>query len=56
MYTSTHFFFKKTAEKIQSIFYDKVMNISVWITDAGRAYFIQNHRKRRNSKGSNNVN
>ncbi|CAO3613910.1 unnamed protein product [Cunninghamella echinulata] len=41
-------------EQVKSIFYDKMMNISIWITDVGRAYFIQNHRQRRNSKGSTN--
>ncbi|KAI9317719.1 RIC1-domain-containing protein [Dichotomocladium elegans] len=34
--------FVNPTEKITSAMYDKAMNISVWITDAGRVYFVQN--------------
>ncbi|KAJ8656341.1 hypothetical protein O0I10_007906 [Lichtheimia ornata] len=50
-------FFVQSSEKIVSALYDKTMNISLWITDAGRAYFVQNtnvtKQRRRSSNSSN---
>ncbi|ORZ10211.1 RIC1-domain-containing protein [Absidia repens] len=39
-------------EHVETMAYDKLMNISVWITNVGRVYFIQNQRQRRDSKSS----
>ncbi|KAI8142660.1 RIC1-domain-containing protein [Fennellomyces sp. T-0311] len=49
--------FVNASEKMVSIVYDKAMNVSVWITDAGRVYFVQNggsmnaRQRRRSSSG-----
>ncbi|KAI8384220.1 RIC1-domain-containing protein [Radiomyces spectabilis] len=49
--------FIKKSEQIQRLIYVKAMNISVWITNEGRAYFVQCANKpgpeRRSSKASN---
>lgn len=45
-------------EKIVSAVYDKTMNISLWITDAGRVYFVQNTnvtKQRRRSSNSHHA-
>ncbi|KAI9252811.1 RIC1-domain-containing protein [Phascolomyces articulosus] len=52
--------FVNPSEKVVSATYDKAMNVSVWITDAGRVYFIQNTgsttpRQRRRSSSSRRV-
>ncbi|KAI8089450.1 RIC1-domain-containing protein [Halteromyces radiatus] len=39
-------------EHVKTMLYDKLMNISVWITNVGRVYLIQNKNQRRGSKSS----
>ncbi|OAD01955.1 hypothetical protein MUCCIDRAFT_144086 [Mucor lusitanicus CBS 277.49] len=45
-----------TAEQVVRLAYDKTMNISVWLSNEGRAYFVQNNntlsQERRSSNGS----
>lgn len=45
-------------EQVTSIIYDKTMNVSVWLSNEGRAYFVQNNssllNQRRASVNSSN--
>lgn len=48
-----------TLEQVSRIVYDKTMNISVWLSNEGRAYFVQNNntlsQERRSSNGSTSI-
>jgi hypothetical protein len=37
-------------EQVSSIIYDKTMNISVWLSNEGRAYFVQNNTSLANQR------
>ncbi|CAO0800336.1 unnamed protein product [Mucor circinelloides] len=47
------------SEQVIGIVYDKTMNISVWLSNEGRAYFVQNNntlsQERRSSNGSTTI-
>ncbi|KAI8335438.1 RIC1-domain-containing protein [Chlamydoabsidia padenii] len=44
--------FLDASEYVTTMLYDKLMNISVWITQLGRVYIVQNHQKSTQRRGS----